>query len=409
MPATPADVVRVLSYIRSNWHKSVRRDSEPVMGVVLPHPYTTPCVTGSFTFFFYWDTYFTNLGLIPHGELEAARGNGENMMFLIRRHGFMPNHVGIDHRSQPPYFGLMVADLYGATQDVDWLRDAAEHVRQEYHFWVNARATPTGLCRHAHTATFEYVRPVLRADRRSVGLARRPAAGREASHVEPPHRGGRDRLGLQPALRRTLPRLLPGRAELRPLPLRVPAGGVERSAGLGEAELWKERTAARADRMRRYLWSEERGLFLDYDFVNARHSSVASLGSFHPLWAGLATKEEARRAAEALPLFERQYGIAVGEPVEGDTYYQWGYPNAWPPLTCTTVRGLARYGLDEAARRLAQKYVDVSVALFDRTGQLWEKTDVETGDVAGGQDKAQPMLGWSAGVFVALADYLGID
>jgi len=72
MAASPSDVSRVQSYIRANWHRSVRRDTEPVMGVVLPHPYTTPCVTGSFTFFFYWDTYFTNLGLTPHGEMEAA-------------------------------------------------------------------------------------------------------------------------------------------------------------------------------------------------------------------------------------------------------------------------------------------------------------------------------------------------
>ncbi len=328
-------------------------------------------------------------------------------MFLIRRHGFMPNHVGIDHRSQPPYFGLMVGDLYEATQDADWLRDAAEHVRQEYYFWVNARATPTGLCRHAHTATFEYVDRFYEQIAGRLGwpddLPQAEKRRMSSHHIAEAETGwdfnprfdGRCLDFCQVELNSNLYRYECLLAEWSDL------------LGWGEAELWKERTAARADRMRRYLWSEERGLFLDYDFVNARHSSVASLGSFHPLWAGLATKEEARRAAEALPLFERQYGIAVGEPVEGDTYYQWGYPNAWPPLTCTTVRGLARYGLDEAARRLAQKYVDVSVALFDRTGQLWEKTDVETGDVAGGEYKAQPMLGWSAGVFVALADYLG--
>ena len=70
--------------------------------------------------------------------------------------------------------------------------------------------------------------------------------------------------------------------------------------------------------------------------------------------------------------------------------------------------GLARCGMEEAARRLAQKYVDVSVELFGRTGQLWEKTDALTGEPAGGEYKAQPMLGWSAGVFIALAEYLGM-
>jgi alpha,alpha-trehalase len=78
----------------------------------------------------------------------------------------------------------------------------------------------------------------------------------------------------------------------------------------------------------------------------------------------------------------------------------------WPPLAYTTACGLARYGLHEHARRVASKYVNTCVDLWKQTGQLWEKLDVTTGEPAGGEYEAQPMMGWSAGAFVALADYL---
>jgi alpha,alpha-trehalase len=79
----------------------------------------------------------------------------------------------------------------------------------------------------------------------------------------------------------------------------------------------------------------------------------------------------------------------------------------WPPLVHVTVLGLARYGLHDDARRIARKFVDTQVALFQRTNRLWEKTDCETGAVAGAEYGAAAMLGWTAGTFLALTDYLG--
>lgn len=408
MSITHEDVAPVLSYIKTHWHRSVRRDTSPVKGVVLPYPYTTPCVTGSFTFFFYWDTYFTNLGLIPHGELEAARGNVENMMYLIRRHGFMPNHVGLENRSQPPYFGPMVRDLHEVTRDDDWLAHAAEYVRQEYYFWLNARSTPTGLARHAHTATFEYI------DEFYKGVARRLGWSDDISPEEK-HQASSHHIAEAETGHDFTPRFDGRCLDFCPVDLNSNLYLYEKLlaewSGLlhwDEEEFWEHRAATRAERMRRHMWNDERGLFLDYDFVNDGHSEVASLAAFHPLWAGLATEEEARRTAQNLPLFEREHGVAVCEPAEGDFYYQWGFPNAWPPLTYTTVTALDRYGMEDAARRVAEKYLSVSADLFEETGQLWEKTDAVTGEVAGGEYDAQPMLGWSAGVFVALAESLGL-
>ena len=86
--------------------------------------------------------------------------------------------------------------------------------------------------------------------------------------------------------------------------------------------------------------------------------------------------------------------------------YQWAFPTAWPPSTWITVAGLRRYGYETEARRVAAKYLAVADRLFAETGRLWEKTDAESGLVATGEYKAPPMIGWCAGVYVALHDYL---
>jgi neutral trehalase len=67
----------VLSYIQSNWKRSIYKDlpGKGFKGIDLPYPYTSPSIKGEghFTFFFYWDTYFTNLGLLRNGHEEQAK------------------------------------------------------------------------------------------------------------------------------------------------------------------------------------------------------------------------------------------------------------------------------------------------------------------------------------------------
>ena len=67
------------------------------------------------------------------------------------------------------------------------------------------------------------------------------------------------------------------------------------------------------------------------------------------------------------------------------------------------MEGLRRYGFNADAQRVAEKFLTVSNQLFAKSGQLWEKTNVLTGDVAESEYKAPPMMGWSAGTYVALA------
>ena len=410
-PTASASDNPVLAYIRANWDRSIRRDATGAgqFGVDLPFPYTTPCIPGegNYSFFFYWDTYFTNLGLLRHGRADVVRDNIRNMLWLVRRQGYMPNHVGLFNRSQPPYLHRMVEDYLAATGDDAFLPEAAEGLRQEYHFWMTARLSPLGLNQYGQHDTwagqesFANSRRIARlcpnqhlpiAERRRIGA--HYLAEAEASCDFTPRFDKRCLDHIQPELNTLL-------------------HGYETFFARHAARLgWRDRIdwAARADTRRelmdRHLWSAERGCYLDFDFANARHSKVAALTGFQPLAAGLATPAQAARAVANLPLFERAHGLAYTEDCPDCRNYQWAFPTAWPPSTWITVAGLRRYGYETEARRVAAKYLAVADRLFAETGRLWEKTDAESGLVATGEYKAPPMIGWCAGVYVALHDYL---
>lgn len=408
---SPTATASVLDYIRTNWPRSFYRD-EPgtgFQGVDLPYPYTSPCIKGEghFTFFFYWDTYFTNIGLLKHGHASVAKDNIKNMLWFIKRQGYMPNHTAIYNRSQAPYLCRMVKEYIEATGDTDFLAEAADGLRQEYHFWTVARHTPTGLSRYGHHDTAEGC--VKFYDQSLIRRLNLPA---DAPFSEKAEIGGQFIANAEATCdftQRFERRCLDFCAvDLNSLLFEYETYLAECSLklGWGDHSLWVSRNKRRAELMNRYLWNEERGFFLDYDFVNHRHSKVAAQTGYQALFVGMASPEQAKRMVGNLPLMEREFGMAYTEETPDCRSYQWSYPVAWPPMAYVVVEGLRRYGYEKEARRIAQKYVDTTTRIFEQTGQLWEKVDSETGIISESEYNAAPMLGWSAAVYVAFAEYL---
>ena len=74
----------------------------------LPAPYIVP--GGRFSEIYYWDTYFTMLGLEQDGKTKLADDMVRNIASLIDRYGHMPNGNRSYYlsRSQPPFFSCMV-------------------------------------------------------------------------------------------------------------------------------------------------------------------------------------------------------------------------------------------------------------------------------------------------------------
>jgi alpha,alpha-trehalase len=171
------------------------------------------------------------------------------------------------------------------------------------------------------------------------------------------------------------------------------------------AEIWSGRAAARASTMRRLMWDGKTGLFADYNFADNHRLDYPYLTTFYPLWAGLATREEAASVAANLPLFERKGGLQTSTNVSGN---QWDAPFGWAPLQIIAIEGLRRYGFDAAAERLSLKFLSMILRDFDQHRTIKEKYNVVEGKsdlgagIKFGYTSNEIGFGWTNAAFVLL-------
>ena len=172
-----------------------------------------------------------------------------------------------------------------------------------------------------------------------------------------------------------------------------------------ESAKWKQLAERRKDAINKYLWNAQSGMFFDYDFLHDRQSTYDYATTFYPLWAGLATPEQARAVVRNLNLFERPGGIAMSDHVSG---MQWDLPYGWAPLQLIPVEGLRRYGFNDDADRISQEFVSDVYDNFKRDQTIREKYNVVTrstqAQVAAGYKTNVVGFGWTNGVTLVLLD-----
>ena len=126
LPVNPAEAYKtnmsedVVTHIKNLWGVLKRTPDKVVEGsslLPLPNPYIVP--GGRFREVYYWDSYFTMLGLKESGEIGMIDNMVRNFAFLIENYGHIPNgnrtyYLG---RSQPPFFSVMVELLASVKGD----------------------------------------------------------------------------------------------------------------------------------------------------------------------------------------------------------------------------------------------------------------------------------------------------
>lgn len=403
--------VKVNEYIESHWDECVKnnRNDEPredgnvLLG--LPYPYTVPAV-GHFNELYYWDTYFTNLGLLKCGRAQLAKNNVDNMLYLVNKYGFMPNGNTLYFlsRSQPPFLSEMVKDVYEYYNDKVWLTGAFSALEKEYKFWSENRTDEYGLSTYGGTLDEKSIIGMSEDLKRRTGVTEQDGSDYDlARHSIASCESGWD---MNP--RWEYEGYNYYNADLNSLLYLLEKNMAYFAAELdnGQQEVWNCRAEKRQKLMNECMINDD-GLFYDYNFKSKGLSKVFSAASFYPLYAGLATKEQAAAAVANLNKLEAEYGILTCEKNDAPATYQWNYPNGWACIQYVVIRGLLNYGYEQEAKRLAAKYITVVERAFDETGNLWEKYNVIEGNVnVSDEYKMPPMMGWSAGVYLALQNLL---
>lgn len=396
---------KVTNYIEYHWDDTIKYNPEDNGTLIgLPYPYSIPSV-GHFDEMYYWDTYFTNKGLAVSGRMEQVKNNTGDMLYLVDRYGFMPNgnRTGYLTRSQPPFLSYMVRDVYDFYKDADWLSSAYKSLEKEYSFWQNERNTECGLNRYlGGTDPNDYEGLAKCFNDRCSYMPDAPDKD-IATHVIMTCESGWD----------VTPRWEFEGFDYAPVDLNSLLYGFEKNMEYfslqlnnKQEKLWQQRAEHRKSLMLKYM-DNGSGILLDYNYKKESLSTVFSVASLFPLFVGLADEHHAKAIKLHLSELEAEHGILTCVKNDVPGTYQWDYPNGWACLQYIAIMGLDRYGYKTDALRIAKKFVNLIDKVFDETNNLWEKYNVVEGNInVSNEYEMPPMLGWTAGVYLALSKYI---
>ena len=135
--------VDIVTHINNLWQVLKRDNDTAIKGsslLPLPYPYIVP--GGRFREIYYWDSYFTMLGLKESGESELIENMINNFAYLIDTYGHIPNgnRTYYVSRSQPPFFSMMVA-LLSTIKGNDVYKKYLPQMQKEYNYWMDKTAS----------------------------------------------------------------------------------------------------------------------------------------------------------------------------------------------------------------------------------------------------------------------------
>ncbi len=177
-----------------------------------------------------------------------------------------------------------------------------------------------------------------------------------------------------------------------------------------DAKKWNKRAEERKKLITHFLWNEEQGLFFDFNFQTKRMSKYQYASTFYPLWAGLATPQQAKAVAANLKTFELPGGLPMSTQDMGT---QWDLPYGWGNIEMVAIGGLRRYGYNVDADRVSYEFLSTVAENFRRDGNIREKYNVVTrsseAHVELGYEMNVVGFGWTNAAFLELLHGLPKD
>lgn len=409
-------------HINNLWDELVRKDS-PTAGslIELPHPYIVP--GGRFNEMYYWDSYFTMLGLQMSEEEKLIEDMVKNFAWLINQYGFIPNGTRTYYltRSQPPYFSLMVALLAEMKGKAEVTRYLPELVT-EYNFWMygseNLSQNNKAYRRVVRLKDGTFMNRYWDND-----STPRPEAYKEdietASKIEvKPEITYRNLRAAAESGWDFSARWFKDGLTLKtihttgiiPVDLNSLLYHLEMMISQGYAlekdeknkKLFQEKANSRKKAIKKYCWNDEEGFFMDYDFEEQRLTGFFSLAGLSPLFFEIAEEEQAEAVASNL---EHYFLFPGGLPSTLVlTGQQWDAPNGWAPLQWISYEGLRNYRYDELATTLKERWLDTIENEYMESGKLLEKYNVVFPEIpgGGGEYPTQDGFGWTNGVYLKM-------
>lgn len=417
----------ILQHLENLWDV-LRRNPSPLGRsggastlISLPHPYIVP--GGRFREIYYWDSYFTMLGLQVSGRTDIIESMVDNFAYLIDTFDSIPNgnrtyYLG---RSQPPFFALMV-NVLSEIKGQEILLKYRHQLEKEYAFWMageNELSAENPAHRRIVCLPDGSVLNRYWDDRPTP----RPEAYSEDVHIA--EQSGRDREDVYRHIRAAAESgwdfssrwFKDGQnmeniqtTDLVPVDLNCLLYFLEKTLvhtyrqlpDHTPVEVMKDRARLRKEAIQKYCWDDAAGFYFDHHFLEKTTSEAWTLAAVFPLFFQISEKEQAEKVAQHLEnKFLHPGGLATTLTRSGQ---QWDAPNGCAPLQWMAFQGLKNYGFDTLAAEIRRRWLALNEKTYAATGKMMEKYNVMDTDAkaGGGEYPNQDGFGWTNGVYLKL-------
>ncbi|MES2775479.1 MAG: alpha,alpha-trehalase TreF [Bacteroidota bacterium] len=417
-------------HLKILWQHLTRRPGDAQGSLInLPYPYIVP--GGRFREIYYWDSYFTMLGLLEHEQVEMVENMVSNFAHLIKTYGHIPNGNRTYYlsRSQPPFFALMVELLAEAKNDTGVYLQYLEALEKEYAYWQDGSADAAIACKHTvkleggdilNRYFDESPTPRQESYAEDVHISRqsKQAAEEVFTNIRAGAESGWDFSSRWFADHLNISTI--ETINIIPVDLNCLLYKLEMvlskafavSQDADKAEALETVAIKRFEAIIDYCWNKEQHFFTDYNWLDKQQVPLVTAAGLVPLFVSRGSNYFIKNHVEEIATTAREKLLKPGGIVTSTvtTGEQWDSPNGWAPLQWMAVKGLSAYGCNDLAKDIAARWLAQNERVFKATGKMMEKYNVEdiTQLAGGGEYESQDGFGWTNGVYLALKKFLAV-
>jgi glycogen debranching enzyme len=139
---------------------------------------------------------------------------------------------------------------------------------------------------------------------------------------------------------------------------------------------YKSEAAAIADRINKWCWNEEDGFYYDV-LADGTQFKKKTISGYWPLLAGIANKDQAGLLVKHLKN-EKEFWRKIVIPTlsaDEEEYNEYGgywLGGVWAPTNVMVIKGLEKYGYENFATEITDRYLNGMYEVFKETGTVYE-------------------------------------
>jgi len=380
-------------------------------------PFVVP--GGRFNEMYGWDSYFITMGLLIDDKVDLAFGMAENFKYQIDHYGKILNANRSYYltRTQPPLYTSLIIDIIEKSNpDILWIERHLKTAIKEYKtVWMEEgkRLTANGLNRYKAEGIglpFEveegHFDDILEKYAPKYNLSTREFEKkyleREILDADLDHYFIHDR-SMRESGHDTTNRLVGICADLNTVAINSLLYKYEcdisflisnyfsdkfiyNTDQIYSSNYWNKKAEERKQKINELCWNKENGIYYDYNFEIEKQHHFEAATTFYPLWAKIATQEQAEiLIKKTLPKFKMKGGIAgstksaVAKVSDNAPVRQWDYPFGWAPHQIFLWKGLLNYNFQDEAQEMIYRWLWlITRNAVDYNGTIPEKFDLST-------------------------------